>query len=424
MSDDFFNQNAEIAVLSLMLKFPDSLEKVKDLNSNMFSSNSNKILYELILKTYGDGLTPDYSLIMTTLKTKNLLGIAGGEAYIQYLYGQNYDANNLDEFIRLVMESYKYRRLISIFSSIPDIVKNGHDTGKIISDLRTELDDLSSFGDMDRVVSFQNAAKTTYEVIVDRVANPEKIKYSTGLKSLDGATGGYWEGDLWVVAGRPGMGKSAYICNSVLSGIPSLIFSLEMSKEVITQRILAMRTGIPVFNIRMGLLNQKELDIIADMIRQLKDLPLFIDARYFVSPEYLSSTIRKYVSKFGVKLVFLDYVQLVIERSINATHDIGRLTREFKLISNELQITTVMASQLNRLVEMRDDKRPILSDLRQSGNIEEDVDVALFLYRDFLYNKGTKDKDILELLIRKQRNGPQGVLMSKFDDQTNRIYDK
>jgi replicative DNA helicase len=176
--------------------------------------------------------------------------------------------------------------------------------------------------------------------------------------------------------------------------------------------------------LRLANLTENQLTTVSNTIKEIKDYPIYIDTNFTSTPEYIVSTIRKYHKLYGIKVVHIDYLQLLVERDENSTNELGRLSRQIKLLSNSLGIATVSYSQLNRLVETRVDKRPILSDLRQSGNIEEDADVVIALYRDEVYNPETKYKGVIEFLIRKQRNGPTGVVTGLFDDVTNRIKDK
>ncbi len=424
MSKELLNQEAEIAVLSILLTSPGKIFELEDLKSFMLSVESHKLLFDIIFSIYQDGLVPEYSLLISILNSKNIINDCGGENYIKFLYNQKYDENNLNEFEKLIVKTYKSRAVLSLSSQIPNLVDNKDDIDNTISYIRTTLDNLTLVNGGDSVSDVNIATKEMWETLKEKVNNPNKIGYSTGFKNLDTVTGGYWSGDLWTVAGRPGTGKTSWACNSLLkSDYPVLIFSLEMQREVLAQRFVSIMTGIPLMNIRMGIVTQEQLDLISDTIKLIKEKPIYIDSNYFNNINYVTSTIRKYQKLYGIKAVHLDYLQLLVERGLTATHDLGVVTRELKLLSNSLGITTVVYSQLNRLVETRDDKRPILSDLRQSGNIEEDVDVAVFLYRDILYNKDTKHKDVMEQIIRKQRNGPIGTIMSKFTDDSNRIED-
>jgi replicative DNA helicase len=209
----------------------------------------------------------------------------------------------------------------------------------------------------------------------------------------------------------------------MLSGVPSLLFSLEMRSDSLSQRVISIESGISIFDIRLGKINKTQLELIKSTANKIKELPLYLDTTFYVTPEYLTNTIRRYKKLHDIKVVYLDYIQLMIERSANATHDIGKVTRDLKLLANELDITVVMASQLNRGVEGRENKRPLLSDIRQSGNIEEDADVVIGLYRDIIYNQNTNKPKEIELIIMKQRQGPTGTIFENFDDTTNKIYD-
>lgn len=424
MSNPVFSQHAETAILSILLKDPTSFEELEELGQDMFSSTPTQFIFEAVKGLILDGLNPEYSLLITSLQSKNRLELCGGESHLSYLMNQNYDRNNLSEFVRIVINSYKSRTLLSLSSQIPEMISGSGDIDNTLSYIQTQLDELSVGGNSESVSDMETATREVWDDISEKVANPNKIESTTGLKNLDAVTGGYWVDDLWIVAGRPGMGKSSFMCNSTLTGVPSLIFSLEMSKMSILYRLLAMSSGIPVFNIRMGILTQKQLDILSDTIKVIKELPIYIDASFIRSIDYVTTTIRKFKNSHGIQVAHVDYIQLLAERSINATHELGRISRELKILAKDLKMTNVAYSQLNRLVEQRDDKRPILSDLRQSGNLEEDADVVTFLYRDELYNKDTKDKNVLELLIRKQRNGPIGTVFSKFDVETNKITEK
>lgn len=222
--------------------------------------------------------------------------------------------------------------------------------------------------------------------------------------------------------------NSAVMCNSSLStakeGNPNLIFSYEMPKNTLIDRFLSLETKIGISDIRLGLINQKQIDELSEATKIIDGLPIYIDTNFAGNIGYLSSTIRRYKRLHDIKVVYLDYIQLMAERSTNATNELGQISRELKLLANNLGIGIVIFSQLNRLLEVRPDKRPILSDLRQSGNLEEDADVAAFLYRDEYYNKESRDVGVLEFIIRKNRNGAVGTIPLMFDPTTTTIYCK
>lgn len=219
--------------------------------------------------------------------------------------------------------------------------------------------------------------------------------------------------------------NSASIANFALSqgelGIPNLIFSLEMSKQDISERLVAIRSGVDLTNIKLGLLTTEHMQRIEQAYEEVKSYPIYIDDNFATSINYILATTRKYVRTYGVKVIYIDYLQLLAERSADATNELGRISRSLKLLARELDICVIALSQLNRNLEMRDDKRPIMSDLRASGNLEEDTDIAIGLYRDDVYNKDSKTKGMIEFIIMKNRDGAIGMLPLGFSPATCRL---
>lgn len=425
---ELFQPDAETAILSIILQNSNKIYELQNIRSFMFSSTPNQFLYSIIQELITQNLIPEVNLIDSYLKAQNKDVQVGGRDYLNYLVKLSFNQENLKEFERIVVDSYKARTLISLTSSVPNLVLSTTDINSIIEKLRGSLDSLTVTGGGESTVNLETALKSSWEDLLYRAANPGIRGKSTGYKTLDLSTSGFSEGDLWIIAGRPGMGKSAMFCNLMLNqgknDIPSMIFSLEMRKAPLVERMLAIHTGINGTNIKLGILNQEDLDKLSDAIKQIKSYPIYIDSYYSGNVDYVVSTARKYKSLYNINVVYVDYLQLLAERNQESTHELGRISRSFKLVANELGIAFVAGSQLNRLVETRDDKRPILSDLRQSGNLEEDSDIVLGLYRDVKYNTKTPDKKLLELLILKQRSGPTGVLPLNFEEETLRITDK
>ncbi|HAQ02978.1 TPA: hypothetical protein DCQ22_03755 [Candidatus Nomurabacteria bacterium] len=224
------------------------------------------------------------------------------------------------------------------------------------------------------------------------------------------------------------MAKTGLALNIILenaeNNVPTLLFSKEMSKQPLIERMLAIKTGLPIFNIRMGLLKQPELDILYEATKELKEQPIHIDLSFSSNIDQMEAVIRKYKSIHDIKVAYIDYIQLMVERDTNQTQELGRVSRKLKLMANTLDMTIVSMSQLNREVEHRDNKRPVMSDIRQCGNLEEDADFVVGLYRDEYYNKDSKDKGKLEFIILKQRNGPTGTTILKFNQENNQIRDE
>lgn len=428
MSEELFQQDAETAVLSILLQSPDKVFELLNLRSFMFSSSANQVLFSTITELAGQGLVPEINLIDSFMKAKGRDNEVGGREYLNYLIRQNYSSDNVKEFERIVVNSYKARSLISLSTKIPQSVMSSEDIDGVIGKVRQTLDLLTETSGGENTTVFGDILKESWNDIVERVENPGIRGITTGLAGLDIATSGMNPGDEWIIAGRPGMGKTANVCNLILNqgkaGIPTLVFSLEMQKKVLAERLIAIETGISSTNIRLGLLSKEQLDTVSDAIKRVKALPIFIDSNYNADINYITSTTRRFVKLHGIKVLYLDYIQLLAERGADATNELGRISRAVKLLSNELGITSVVLSQLNREVEKRDDKRPVASDLRQSGNLEEDADVIVGLYRDIHYNKDAKDPLLMESLILKQRNGPVGMVPFTFEEETNKITDR
>lgn len=423
---DLFNHDAETAVLSIILKNPSLVYGLINLKYYMFSVKSNEVIYRAVEDIIEKGLLPECRLIESYLDSEKQLESSGGKEYLVYLQEYNVDEKNLKEFERLVISSYKARSLIKLTSGLEPGYITSANIDSIISNFRASLDNISESGVGESTQSLDSLVSSSWDEIYSRAQAPGIRGVTSGIDDIDLIISGLNPGEPWVIGARPGMGKTAIAVNMALKGaqkdVKSLIFSLEMSKQSIIERMLAIETNIPLTpNIRMGQLTRENLELISSTLHDFKSLPILIDANFTPSLEYLESTIRKYKKTHDIDVVYIDYLQLLTERGNDATHEIGRITRSIKLLSNELNLSFVVLSQLNRNLEMRDNKRPILADFRQSGNIEEDFDLAIGLYRDSVYNKNTKEKDLLEFIINKNRNGPIGTIPLKFNENTIKI---
>jgi len=426
MSEQLFSAEPEVAFLSIILKNPDLVFNNLSVKPFMMSSTPHQILLDCFLQLGSKNLLPEVNLVENHLISNAKLASAGGTEYLKYLYSQNAPKENLKGFETLIINAYKARSLLSISANIPNLVAN-KSPEEAISVLKNQIDhlNLTSGGESTNVIS--SLLKEGWEEIVNRVNNPGLVGNPFGIKNIDIITGGVGLGDLWVIAGRPSMGKSAILCNSVLNTALQnkrpLVFSLEMNKQTLVERIIAIFSKLSISNIRLGNLSKSDLELISDTIKKIKNLPIFIDTNYQMDIYYVESTIKKYKKLHDIDIIYLDYLQLLVERDESSTNELGKVTRRIKLVSNDLGISSVILSQINRDVERRDDKRPVLSDLRQSGNIEEDADLVAFLYRDVYYNKSTDQKDLLEFIIRKHRNGAIGTIPLKFNEESNFITD-
>lgn len=427
MSDELFSTKAEISVLSLILNNPELIFKTNGMKSSMLSSTSHNIIFSTMVDLREENLRPELSLVKLRLESSGKLNNVGGMDYLEYLFNQKFDERNFEEFVRIVIESYKAQALLSLSSSVRLEHLNLDNIGSEIQRVKAGLDTLTETATSNNVAHIGELTQTYYKEFIERIEHPGIRGVPWGIDKIDKISGGKSAGEFWILAGRPGSGKTAMLCNTALhdgiTGTPTLVISREMSYTELIERFIPIYTGIPITNLRLGVgIKKDELESVRLALKKLSEMPIYIDTNYSgMSEYYLESVIRRHHTLYGIKTLYVDYVQLLAERDDNQTAALGRISRSLKLLSQSLRICTVLLSQLNREVEHRENKRPVLSDLRQSGNLEEDADWVVALYRDFYYDRNTKDKDALEFIILKARNGPVGMIPLKFITENNKI---
>lgn len=392
----------------------------------MFGSVPHQTLAEEFEQLFEKQLTCDPTLVISSLESRNCLGKVGGKEYIEQLLAKDIDPTGFTEFIELVIAGYKARSFIALTSGIDKRKITPANIDEYIRETKVSLDNLGGVKGDYGATHISDLTKDVYDTIISRRSNPGIRGSSWGNRDIDATTGGKCGGDLWVIGGRPGQGKTTAIINSMLedgkNGIPSLLIEREMRNQELVERLISLDTGITNTKIRLGLITPDESERIKESLLKLKTYPIYMDSNYHASdPHYVESTVIKFKNKHGIEVVYLDYIQLLAERDEGQTQQIGRFTRLFKLLSNDLNICSVILSQLNRNVEARDNKRPLLSDLRQSGSLEEDADFVIGLYRDEYYYPETKFKNLLEFIVLKNRNGPQGTITTAWDGSTYKI---
>lgn len=294
-----------------------------------------------------------------------------------------------------------------------------------IIDYIGEYDRINSLSSR-QVVDMGDAVDEVISYIIDRYNNPGIPGVTTGFSNLNQILGGWREGALVYIGGRPGMGKTSIAINSAIrcakAGIPVYFVSREMRFNRILSRILSLLTGIPIAKLDTGVgVTSQDLELIKKKASEIKELPIYIDDNFTRNIYSLLESIRKRVDEDNVRVVYIDYIQLLVDRRGESLHEIGRVSRLLKLLAEELKITIVVLSQLNRSVESREDKRPMLSDLRQSGYMEEDGDAVLLAYRDDYYNRNSKHQGILEINVAKNREGESGIVLFHFKPEIGLI---
>ena len=445
MSDSSINQNeqareAERAVLGgLMLethRFDTVIQVIKDSD---FHLPQHQIIFQSMAELVEGNQPLDPITVSEKLDNKNSLNKVGGKEYLIELATSTPSAANLEAYAEIIRQRSITRKLIKTNSEISQLINNpqGQDGLALLDKAESmifALNDESS-QDNDTMESMKSLIPKTMDRLHE-LSNKKGglIGSSTGFKDLDSKLQGIQDGDLIVVAGRPSMGKTSLAMNLAENVLVDndtkgavLIFSLEMPGESLTTRMLSGMSKINQQSVRSGRLKDNELKVLLQEGERLKNLPLWIDDSSLLSPMELRAKARRPArqEEHGLSLIVVDYLQLMQlpTSSENRVNQISEISRSLKSLAKELQVPVIALSQLNRAVEQRPNKRPIMADLRDSGAIEQDADVILFIYRDEVYNEDSEEGNKAEIIIGKQRNGPIGKVNLTFLKEFTRFED-
>ena len=436
MSDININQNeqareAERAVLGgLMLethRFDTVIQVIKE---NDFDGKDHQIIFQSMSELVEENKPLDPLTVSEKLDNKNSLNKVGGKDYLIELATSTPSASNLEAYPEIIRQRSITRKLMKANSDISELISNpqGQDGASLLDKAESmifALNDETNLNDQN-LQSMRELIPSTMDRLHELSNKSDGlIGSSTGFKDLDNKLQGLQKGDLVVVAGRPSMGKTSFAMNiaeNVLLDDDSngavLIFSLEMPGESLTTRLLSGMTKLNQQNVRSGMLKDDDLRILLQQSEKLKNMPLWIDDSSILSPMELRAKARRLArtEKDGLSLIVVDYLQLMqLPLSIeNRVNQISEISRSLKSLAKELNVPVIALSQLNRAVEQRPNKRPIMADLRDSGAIEQDADVILFIYRDEVYNEDSEQGNKAEIIIGKQRNGPIGTVNLTF----------
>ena len=436
MSDSLINQNeqareAERAVLGgLMLethRFDTVIQVIKD---NDFDGKDHQIIFQSMAELIEENKPLDPLTVSEKLDNKNSLNKVGGKDYLIELATTTPSAANLEAYAEIIRQRSITRKLIKTNSEISELINNpqGQDGLALLDKAESMIFALNDESSQDN--DTMESMKSLIPKTMDRLHELSEKKggligSSTGFKDLDTKLQGIQNGDLIVVAGRPSMGKTSLAMNLAENVLVDrdtkgavLIFSLEMPGESLTTRMLSGMCKLNQQNVRSGQLKDNELKLLLKEGERLKNLPLWIDDSSLLSPMELRAKARRLArqEEHGLSLIVVDYLQLMQlpTSSENRVNQISEISRSLKSLAKELQVPVIALSQLNRAVEQRPNKRPIMADLRDSGAIEQDADVILFIYRDEVYNEDSDQGNKAEIIIGKQRNGPIGTVNLTF----------
>jgi len=419
---------SEQAVLGCMLINKESVSKaIQELTSNSFYDKSNAIIFENMQKLFNDNKNIDYVSLGNQLEKNKQLESVGGYHYLTGLTNGAPSAHSVDNYAKIVKEKEILRRIISVAVNITDEAYDSkEDANNILDKAEQILFDISKDVQKGR---FMEIEPILHEVL-DSWGN-RKSGVLTGVPSgfydLDNLLTGFQDSDFIVLAGRPSMGKTALALNfsrnaAIDHNVKIGFFSLEMSSKQLVERLITSESKIDSHLVRTGKLPKHEWKKLSNSANNLSETSLFIDDTADLNIMELRAKARQLKAEKDIDIIFIDYIQLLhAPNHESRQQEISYISRSLKALAKELNIPVVALSQLSRAVESRTDHRPIMSDLRESGAIEQDADVVLFVYRKYVYSKNEEDEGIGEIIVSKHRNGPTGLVKVTFVDKYARF---
>lgn len=393
-----------------------------------FYRTAHQKIFEAIMGLSEKGEPVDLVTLAEELQRLHSLEEAGGTAYLSALAGAVPTAANVQYYALIVREKSILRSLIGTATKIVAGCYEGPpDVEEFLDAAEQQIFEIGRQGKQQGFIPLKEVLKETFDRI-ERLFDEKKgvTGLATGFTDLDTICSGLQQSDLIIVAARPSMGKTTLALNmahhiAVKEKKPTAFFSLEMSREQLAQRMLCAEAKIDAHNLRRGILSQEEWQKLTRAVGPLSEAPLYIDDSASLSVMEVRAKARRLKAERGLEAVFVDYLQLMrgFSRAENRQQELSEISRSLKALAKELSIPVVALSQLSRAVEKRESRRPILSDLMESGGIEANADVVLFIYRESYYHKDTDKGNIAEIIVAKQRNGPVGMIELCFLDRYN-----
>ncbi len=421
---------AEQSVIGAVLADPSVLPLVVEkIKPEYFYSDQHKAIYSIILRMFTGGSPVD---IITVLNEAEKLHIfensLEGKRYLAEIGNTLPSTSNIESYCKIVADKYFIRSLGYAARTILEDIQSGeHDSQLLLDAAEQKIYDIRQGRDVKGLIPISEAITEAYDRL-GKISGPDKEKYvgaRTGFTLLDSITSGLNKSDLIIIAARPGMGKTSFAMNIATNVARRaekdvVTFNLEMSKEQLATRILSTEALVDSNSLRNGRISGDDWVRLATSAGYLSTLPLYIDDTASMTVQQMKAKLRR-VKNLG--LVIIDYLQLMesTSRSDNRVVVISEITRQLKVMAKELNVPVILLSQLSRGVESRTDKRPLLSDLRESGSIEQDADIVLFLYRDAYYNKESPRQNISECIVAKNRHGETGTVELIWDGQYTRF---
>lgn len=428
------NLEAEASLLGALLIDTDAIVKIADtIRPTDFFDKRHERIYEAITQLYEARSEVDTLTLADRLKSNGYLESIGGPAYITELTNFVPTASHVEQYADIVAQKAMRRRLITASKEIVDL---GHDESKqlreLIEEAESRLFEVSQQHIKQDIISIETILAESFDRLDDLHKDKQKIRgVTTGFRDMDNILAGFQRSDLIILAARPSMGKTAlalnFAHNVALQAQESvLVFSLEMSKEQLVDRLLSMESGVDAWALRTGNLTDADFEKIGHAMGTLSEAPIYIDDTPGITISDLRTKARREAHQRPLGLIIVDYLQLMSGGSRfsgdgNRVQEISEISRGLKGVARELNVPVIALSQLSRSVESRSPQIPQLADLRESGSIEQDADVVAFIYREEYYNPETDRKKLTDILIKKHRNGPTGGVELMFDNEKQRF---
>jgi replicative DNA helicase len=427
---------AEQSVLGGLMLDNEAWEHVTDkVSEKDFYRHEHRVIFRAMELLEHKNIPFDVITLSEALKDLNELDNIGGEVYLFELSKNTPSAANIRAYAEIVRERSVLRQLIGVAAEIADTAyrPEGRDSITLLDEAERKVFDIAGQGGRgsgpQRISAYLALANERVHLLSDNDLPVTGL--STGYRDFDGMTSGLQTSDLIIVAGRPSMGKTTFAMNMAENAVmatdkPVLIFSMEMPGDALALRMMASLGEIELQKLRTGKLDDDDWPRVGSVVGMLSERSMFIDDTPALSPSEVRSRARRIARDHGqLGLIVVDYLQLmrVGGNSENRTAEISEISRSLKALAKELNVPVIALSQLNRSLEQRADRRPVMSDLRESGAIEQDADLIVFIYRDEVYNPETRDKGVAEIIIAKQRNGPTGRVRLAFQGQFTRFKD-
>ena len=415
-----YSQEAEQSVIGGILSNAPACvgDAIEILKPTDFYFAQHAIIFKVILDLFNENSAIDFITVGNRLSREDKLDTVGGIEYLRNAATGVPTTRNVGYYSNIVREKAILRKLIACSDRIADMAYNESDkSDRILEQAEQLVFDVSSDREQNDIMRINEVLYNSYQQLVEDSQNQGGITgLSTGFNELNRRTGGFHGGELILIAGRPGMGKSSFAVNiaehvSITDKKTVAIFNLEMPKEQIVNRILCSQALVNSNKIRTGDMEPDDWRRIGEVVNKVELAPMYIDDTASITVSQIRAKCRRLKQTQNLELVVIDYLQLMESggRSESRQQEISAISRSLKILAKELDIPVIALSQLSRASESRSDKRPMLSDLRESGAIEQDADMVMFLYRDEYYNKETEDKNLAECIVAKNRSGETGT---------------